>query len=85
VQFAIETTLPSKSSSARFSRIERNGRRAARRGEDDLALFAPLVARVLSIWDSKHRFEGHVETFFVEKPLVVATHNGIRFIGNAGP
>src|SRR5262249_42896455 len=46
-------------------------RRTAWRRENDLALFAPLVPRVLSIWDSKHRFEGHVETFLAEKPLVV--------------
>jgi len=51
-------------------RAEHRG--TAWRGEDDLAHFAPLVARVLSIWDSKHRFEGHVETFFAEKPLVMS-------------
>src|SRR6266566_2478926 len=46
-------------------------RGTAWRREHDLALLAPLVAWVLSIWDSKHCFEGYVETFFAEKPLVV--------------
>jgi len=43
------------------------------------------VTRVLGIGYSKHPFEGDVETFLAEEPLSRATHNGVRFIGNAGP